>query len=298
MRRPARCDRRRHRLGRNDHRTDAVLPQRRAVVEFVLADPAGSILADYVTTGRHGEAGAWAVEGIGEDFIPPIADLSAVRRAYSITDEESFATARELLRAEGILGGSSTGTLLAAALRYLQRADVTQARRDVRLRHRHALSVEGLQRPVDARPGPARAAAARRPARPHLAAHDEGSVVSVGPEDTLLTAFQRMRLADVSQLPVLDGERLAGVIDESDLLMKVHAEPAMFRSPVASAMTTKLHTLPPGGEPRGARGRARSRAGRDRRRRARLLRPDHARRPAEPSAQAAGMTRRRSKAQP
>ena len=45
----------------------------------------------------------------------------------------------------------------------------------------------------------------------------EGSVVTVGPDDTLLTAFQRMRLADVSQLPVLqagsNGAQLAGVID-------------------------------------------------------------------------------------
>ena len=50
-------------------------------------------------------------------------------------------------------------------------------------------------------------------------------MVSVAPDDTLLTAFQRMRLADVSQLPVLDGDRLVGVIDESDLLLSVHATP-------------------------------------------------------------------------
>ena len=99
-------------------------------------------------------------------------------------------------------------------------------------------------------------------------------------------------IADVSQLPVLDGQRLAGVVDESDLLMKVHADPAMFREPVASAMTTKLQTLAAVGEPRAARGGPRSRAGRDRRRRARVLRIDHARRPAEPLAQADAMTQR------
>jgi cystathionine beta-synthase len=87
-------------------------------LEMVLADPAGSILVDYVKTGNIGTAGSWAVEGIGEDFVPDIADLSRVTEAYTIDDAESFATARELLRQEGILGGSSTGTLLAAALRY------------------------------------------------------------------------------------------------------------------------------------------------------------------------------------
>jgi cystathionine beta-synthase len=216
-------------------------------VEFVLADPLGSILADYVTKGTYGEPGSWAVEGIGEDFVPAIADLSAVTRAYSIPDEESFATARDLLRAEGILGGSSTGTLLAAALRYCR--EQTQAKRVVTFvcdtGTRYLSKVYNDQWMLDQgllkRPplGDLRDLVSRR--------FDEGSVVSVGPADTLLTAFQRMRLADVSQLPVLEGDRLAGVIDESDLLLEVHDDPARFRSPVDSAMTTNLETIAPGG---------------------------------------------------
>ena len=83
--------------------------------EMILADPAGSVLAPYVETGRLIEAGSWAVEGIGEDFVPPNADLSLVARAYSVTDPDSFEASRELLRREGILAGSSSGTLLAAA---------------------------------------------------------------------------------------------------------------------------------------------------------------------------------------
>src|SRR5690606_31319241 len=76
---------------------------------------------------------------------------------------------------------------------------------------------------------------------------EDGRVISVGPDDTLLTAFQRMRLADVSQLPVLvDGQRLVGVIDESDILLGVHEDPAHLRLTVASAMTVTLEVLPPG----------------------------------------------------
>src|SRR5450755_2564665 len=88
-------------------------------VEMILADPKGSILVDMVKTGQiQKPAGAWLVEGIGEDCVPPICDLSRVRRAYEITDADSFYTARSVLAKEGILGGSSTGTLGAAALRY------------------------------------------------------------------------------------------------------------------------------------------------------------------------------------
>src|SRR5215471_16643287 len=74
--------------------------------EFVLADPKGSVLADYIATGKVGTAGSWAVEGIGEDFIPSIANFDGVHTAYTIDDEESFSTARELLKREGILAGS------------------------------------------------------------------------------------------------------------------------------------------------------------------------------------------------
>src|SRR5437763_7242927 len=89
-------------------------------IEMVLADPKGSVLYEYVQTGQIVKSGSWAVEGIGEDFIPEIADMSLVTEAFEIDDAESFAAARALLRKEGIFGGSSTGTLLAGALRYCQ----------------------------------------------------------------------------------------------------------------------------------------------------------------------------------
>ncbi|MBM4118847.1 pyridoxal-phosphate dependent enzyme, partial [bacterium] len=92
--------------------------ERSPATEIVLADPAGSVLAAAVAGRPLPAAGSWLVEGIGEDFLPPILDLGRVRRAYTIGDPESFATARLLLRREGILAGSSTGCLLAAALRY------------------------------------------------------------------------------------------------------------------------------------------------------------------------------------
>lgn len=94
---------------------------------LVLADPAGSVLADYVNTGRfHEVTGTWLVEGIGEDFVPPIADFSLTARAYSVADSEAFAAAHQLLACEGILAGSSSGTLLAAALRYCRESNRPQ----------------------------------------------------------------------------------------------------------------------------------------------------------------------------
>ena len=212
---------------------------------FVLADPAGSIVAEYTRSGTVGEAGSWAVEGIGEDFIPAIADLSGVRQAYSISDEESFGSARELLRAEGILGGSSTGTLLAAALRYCR--EQTTPKRVVSFvadtGTRYLSKVYNDQWMLDQGLLPRKHCGDLRDVISRRV--EEGGVVSVGPGDTLITAFARMRLADVSQLPVLEGEQLVGVIDESDLLLSVHADAARFRSPVSTAMTAAPETLSP-----------------------------------------------------
>jgi cystathionine beta-synthase len=215
-------------------------------LEFVLADPRGSILAEYVQTGRLSEvSGSWAVEGIGEDFIPANADMSRVRTAYTITDEDSFHTARALLRNEGILAGSSTGTLLAAALKYC-RAQASPKRVatfvcDTGTRYLSKVYSDGwmVDQGLLARPplGDLRDLIGRR--------HDAGEVVTVAPSDTLLTAFSRMRSADLAQLPVIDQGRLAGLIDESDLLLHVTSEPRSFSAPVSSTMTAHLRTLRP-----------------------------------------------------
>jgi cystathionine beta-synthase len=212
-------------------------------LEFVLADPAGSVLVEYVRSGRVGTAGSWAVEGIGEDFVPSIADFSGVRHAYSIPDAESFATARLLLSAEGVLGGSSTGALLAAALRYCREQTTpkrvvtfvcdTGTRYLSKVYNDYWMIDQGLLERE--RFGDLRDIISRRT--------DSGGVISVGPDDTLLTAFQRMRAADVSQLPVLEGGGLVGIIDESDLLLNVHRDSSKFRAAVRTSMTTMPETI-------------------------------------------------------
>jgi cystathionine beta-synthase len=219
--------------------------RRKPEVDIVLADPQGSVLADYVKTGQLGEAGSWTVEGIGEDFLPPVADLSRVRHAYSISDAESMITARELLRRAALFGGSSSGTLMAAALRYCR--EQTTPKRVVTLlcdsgnkylskmyNDFWMLDQGYLQRPST---GDLRDLVTRR--------YEEGAVITVGPDDTLLTAFQRMRMTDISQVPVIDKGKVVGILDESDVLVAAHGDPACFKQPVRTAMTSRLETLSP-----------------------------------------------------
>jgi cystathionine beta-synthase len=55
-----------------------------------------------------------------------------------------------------------------------------------------------------------------------------------------------MRIADVSQVPVLAGDEVVGILDESDLLVRVYREPERFNDTVETAMTRRLETLGPG----------------------------------------------------
>ena len=210
---------------------------------MVLADPKGSVLADLVQTGKSREAGSWVVEGIGEDFVPPNCDLSFVEAAYRIDDAESLNTARDLLRLEGILGGSSSGTLLAGALRYC-RAQTAHKRVvtfvcDSGNKYLSKMYNDFWMEEQGFAPRRQEGDLRDMIGRPH----DEGGTVFVGPDDTLLTAYKRMRVNEVSQLPVLDAGKVVGLLDESDLLMRVVDEEHRFTDPVRSAMTAKVETV-------------------------------------------------------
>jgi len=205
-------------------------------VDLILADPVGSVLTDYINEGVLGEGGSWLVEGIGEDFIPDIADFSKVARAFPVSDAESFAAARDLLRKEGVLAGSSSGTLLAAALRYCR--EQTEAKRVVtfacdtgnkylsKLFNDFWMEDQGfIQREQS---GDLRDLIGRP--------HGERATITVGPTDILTTAHNRLRNAGFSQLPVMDEGKLVGVVTEDGLMQFVYGHPELMTAPVKDAM--------------------------------------------------------------
>lgn len=210
-------------------------------VRMVAADPEGSVITCAVETGEvKYEGGSWLVEGIGEDFIPPNLDLSVIKDAVTVTDREAFEALNDLLRLEGVLGGSSTGTLLAAALKWCRAQ--SEPKKVVTLvcdtgnkylskAFNPAWLIDnGLaQRETT---GDLRDLIVRRA--------DLGEMVSVGPQDTVLTAYNRMRATDVSQLPVMRDGKLVGLLDEEDMPIVVHECPECFQDQVASAIVTKL----------------------------------------------------------
>jgi len=213
-------------------------------VELILADPVGSILTRYINEGvLDTKSGSWLVEGIGEDFLPSISDFTRVKKAYAISDKDSMLAGRELLLKEGVLGGSSSGTLLAAALRWCR--EQTTPKKvvvfvcDTGNKYLSKMYNDYWMQDVGFLERPQYGDLRDLILRPYA----QRDTVVVKPDDALTVAYQRMKLYDVSQLPVIDNERIVGILDESDVLMHVYADEARFRDPVSTAMATKLELL-------------------------------------------------------
>jgi cystathionine beta-synthase len=214
-------------------------------VELVLADPVGSGLAHYARTGHLPQKMTpWLVEGIGGDSVPPVADFSRVTGSYSIPDAEAFRTCRELLAAEGVIAGTSTGTLLAAALRYCR--EQQRSKRVVTLAcdsgNKYLSKVYNDYWMLDqgflerAQRGDLRDLIARP--------HAEHAAVTVNSSETVMAAYRRMKLYDVSQVPVMQDGHIVGIVDEEDILLEVVGNPEHFNEPVAEAMSSHLVTVP------------------------------------------------------
>jgi cystathionine beta-synthase len=216
-------------------------------IQMVAADPEGSIVADAVIKGSFAyDGGSWLVEGVGEDFIPDNLNVDLLDDAEVVTDKEAFQTLQILIREEGVLGGSSTGTLVAGAVKWCQKQTspkrvvtficdtgnkyLSKAFNKSWLHDNDLLEVEIAGDVTDL---------INRRA-------DQGDMISVTACDTLLTAYKRMRASDISQIPVLDGERLVGVLDEEDLLFNVSKSEKAFTQLVTEFMVTDLDVLPVG----------------------------------------------------
>lgn len=211
--------------------------------EIILADPKGSVLAAAANKQKWPEPGSYLVEGIGQDYVPENLDLSLITKGYTIDDDESITTAQQLLLKEGVLAGSSSGTLIAAALRYCR--EQTEPKRVVtfvcdsgnkylsKIYNRYWLNDQGLlHEPVSHNLSDLISRSYRR-----------GEVVSAKPDDTLQAALAKMKMYDISQLPVMEEGAIKGIIDETDLLLAVTNKQNGFSLKVKDAMSNKVETI-------------------------------------------------------
>ena len=210
-------------------------------IKVIVADPVGSIIAPAVNTGEiKYKGGSWLVEGIGEDFVPENLNLDIIDEGIIVPDKEAFQTVNDLLRVEGILAGSSAGTLVAGALKWCRKQSeplnaVTFICDTGNKYLSKAFEYGWLQEQgliEQNKFGDLRDLVTNRA--------DAGRVIYVSPNDTINTAYNRMRANEVSQLPVIENEKILGVLDEEDVLTAAYKDRKIFNNNVSEHMNTKL----------------------------------------------------------
>ena len=252
------------------------LKEKNPKIRVIAGDPVGSLYTHYHRTQTLGEGHPYKVEGIGGDKIPTTVWFDWIDEFRQVSDKTSLAMARRLAREEGILLGGSAGLNVAARPR--PGPGARRPRRPDRhdsLRHRRALSVQAVQRCLDAGEPmldtprtTVQELLERRPA-------NAPAVVSVAPAAAVRQALNLMNTWGVSQIPVLENGQSVGGLIEGTLMTKALAQPALLDRPVSEVMDPpfpeveathgdrprRRHAHP--GEPGGAGAEGRQ-AGRDR----------------------------------
>jgi cystathionine beta-synthase len=189
----------------------------------------------------------YKTEGIGEDFLPSALDLSVVDEVIQVGDKETFLTTRRLVREEGIFCGVSSGTAVAAALRYCRNLDddrlVVVLLPDSGSRYLSKVFDDDWMREN----GFLESAWAGATAADVLAAKRLREVITAHSTESVSAIVAKMKEHDISQMPVLNGEGgLAGLVTEVDLLNHlVLGEKHNAHDPITTLIRTDVATLGP-----------------------------------------------------
>jgi cystathionine beta-synthase len=206
-------------------------------VQIIGVDPEGSILAG------PGEIKSYKVEGIGYDFIPDVLDRSLVDRWVKSNDRDSFLVARQLIRQEGLLVGGSSGSAVWAALQVAR--DFPPGARIVVLLPDSIRNY--LSKFVDDRwmrqQGFLKADWEVGTIADVVRALGKRKVLTVNVDDAVSVATALFKEHGISQLPVLDQGKLAGIITESDLLHALVSGRVTPETIVAEVMVRKVSTV-------------------------------------------------------
>jgi len=212
------------------------LKEKNPAVQVVAGDPVGSIYREYARTHEKGSGEPYKVEGIGGDKIPTSLDFDVVDEWMTVSDADSFRTARRLTREEGIFIGGSGGLNVFSALEVARRLDDPEALVvtilcDTGERYLSKLYDDTWMRENQMM------AAERVTAGELLRRHPEElpPLVSVGPSGNVRQALNLLSTWGLSQLPVVDGDDCVGSVTEG-LMARVLEDGRLLDRPVSEVM--------------------------------------------------------------
>ncbi len=226
--------------------TGKYLKEKKPEVKLVGVDPVGSLYYDFVKSGRVTKPFSYKVEGIGEDFFPTTMNLKILDDIVRVDDKECFLMTRELTRLEGLFVGGSGGAAVAGAIKWA-RENGKKGQRilvflcDAGQKYVSKIFNDDWMREngfLEEQPG-------LGTVRDLLGARYKRKIVTVSPTSTVREAIDALKAQNISQLPVVDGHKLRGIVQEVDLLRHLVSGKKTLDSPVGDLAEGDYATVTP-----------------------------------------------------
>jgi cystathionine beta-synthase len=187
-------------------------------------DPHGSILAQPESLNASG-VGSYAVEGIGYDFIPNVLERKIVDHWIKSNDTDSFTMARRLIREEGLLCGGSSGSAMAAAIEYAKNLPagkrVVVVLPDSVRNYMTKFLNDDWMVDLGFMAAPQGNAADQWWWNLSVSAMALPSPLTIAPDCTVKDAIDIMKEHAFDQLPVVDGDKIVGMVTEGNLTSQI-----------------------------------------------------------------------------
>ncbi len=192
--------------------------ERKPGIKILGVDPIGSLYYEYVKTGRLTKPFSYYVEGIGEDFLPSTMNLKAIDEIVRVDDKECFLMTRRLAREEGLFVGGSCGAAVAGAIKYAEQSGKKEnilillpdgaSKYLSKIFNDEWMKQNGF---LDT-PDPLGMVA------DILAKRADRQVVTAKKGTSIRAVIGMLKEHQISQVPVVEGGRMIGMVAEVDLL--------------------------------------------------------------------------------
>lgn len=225
--------------------TGKFIKERKPEIRIVGVDPIGSLYYDFVKSGRVTKPFSYKVEGIGEDFFPTTMNLDILDDIVRVDDRECFSMTRDLTRLEGLFVGGSGGAAVAGAVKYARERNKKEKilvfLADGGSKYMSKIFNDDWMREngfLEDAPG-------LGTVRDILGAGQKRKLLTCKPTSTVREVIDTFKSQSVSQLPVVENGRLAGIVAEVDLLRHLVSGKKTLDSPVGDLAEGDYATVSP-----------------------------------------------------
>ncbi|MCB9195216.1 MAG: pyridoxal-phosphate dependent enzyme [Flavobacteriales bacterium] len=199
-------------------------------------DTYGSVFKKYHETGifDENEIYPYITEGIGEDILPKNVDFSVIDKFEKVTDKDAAVYQRKLAKEEGIFVGNSAGSAIKGVLQLAD--ELTEDDVVVVLFHDHGSRYVGKMFNDDWMRDRGFLEEEKVCAEDLIKDHAGKHLVTVNPSNPISQAILLMNQYKISQIPVVDENKMVGSLTDNKLFAALLDNPELKELPVKNVM--------------------------------------------------------------